>query len=260
MRASRRLKFSILTLLTLLLPAMAAAQQAGDPLVAETTAAPGAVGEAAAPAAPAAPLVFLCDRNGRLGTINLTTKAVRVIGNLGITLTDIAFAPNGTLYGLSFTTFYRVDKTTGRASRIGSLGVNGLNALAFSKSGRAIAASYRQTGFFTINLATGRATAAGSNGGYLSAGDFSYSGNHLYFSTSNQLLIDYNLTTKGLVARPDHIANLYGLVVPAAGQLYGFAGTTLYRLNPATGAGTAVTNFGGKGLDQIYGAAFQKIF
>lgn len=258
MRASRRLKISTLMLLVpLVLPGMAAAQQAGDPQAPATTAVPSAVTEAATPAAP---LVYLCDRNGRLGTINLTTKAVRVIGNLYVTLTDIAFAPNGTLYGLSFTTFYRVDKTTGRASRIGSLGINGLNALAFSKSGKAIAASYRQTGFFTINLATGRATASGSNGGYLSAGDLTYSGNHLYFSTSNQLLIDYNLTTKGFVARPDHIPNLYGLVVPAAGQLYGFAGTTLYRINPATGAGTAVTNFAGKGLDQIYGAAFQKLF
>lgn len=259
MRASRRLKFSILTFLPLVLPGMAAAQQPGDPLAPETIAAPDAAAEAAPAAPPAAPLVYLCDRSGRLGTLNLTTKAVKVIGNLGVVLTDIAFAPNGTLYGLSFTTFYRVDKTTGRATRIGSLGVNGLNALGFSKSGKAIAASYRQTGFFTINLATGRATATGSNGGYLSAGDLTYGGDHLDFSTSNGLLIDYNLTIRSRVAHPDHIANLYGLVVPAVGQLYGVAGTTLYRINPATGAGTAVTSFNGKGLAQIYGAAFQKL-
>lgn len=244
-------------MLLLTLPTMAAAQQAGDPMTPDTT--PSTAG-IAAEAAPAAPLVYLCDSAGRLGTLNLTTKAVRVIGNIGVTLTDIAFAPNGTLYGLSFTTFYRLNKTTGRATRIGSLGVNGLNALAFNKAGKAIAASYRQTGFFTINVGTGRATPAGNNGGFLSAGDFSFSGSHLYFSTSNQLLVDYNLATSKYVAHPDHIANLYGLVVPAAGQLYGFAGTTLYRLNPNTGTGTAVVNFGGHGLGQIYGAAFPTLF
>ena len=257
MRANSYSIFGLM-MLFLTLPTMAVAQQATDPLVPDT--APRAPGAAAEAAAPAAPLVYLCDSAGRLGTINLTTKAVRVIGNIGVVLTDIAFAPNGTLYGVSFTTFYKLNKTTGRATPIGSLGVNGINALAFNKSGKAIAASFRQTGFFTINVNTGRATPAGSNGGYLSAGDFTYSGNHLYFSTSNQLLVDYNLTTNKHLAHPDHIVNLYGLVVPAAGQLYGFAGTTLYRLNPSTGAGTAVTNFQGRGLGQIYGAAFQKLF
>lgn len=243
----------------LLFATAASAQQAIDPMEPEASAVESSAASPEA-AAPTGPLVYLCDSAGRLGTLNLKSKAVHVIGNLGVVLTDIAFAPNGTLYGVSFTNFYRVNKTTGKATRIGSLGVNGINALAFNKAGQAIAASFRQTGFFLINVGTGRARPAGSDGGFLSAGDFAYSGNHLFFSTSNNLLVDFNLPAQTYVARPHHISVLYGLAVPAAGQLYGFAGTTLYKLNTSTGAGTPLVNFGGHGLSQIYGAAFQKIF
>ncbi|QNT68715.1 hypothetical protein HQ394_04220 [Defluviicoccus vanus] len=38
----------------------------------------------------AAPLVYVCDSTGRLATINLNTKVVKVIGKLGIVLTDMA--------------------------------------------------------------------------------------------------------------------------------------------------------------------------
>jgi hypothetical protein len=238
----------------------ASAQQATDAALVPqpNTAAPSVPASEAASAS--GPLVYLCDSAGRLGTLDLTTKAVHVIGSLGVVLTDIAFAPNGTLYGISFSNFYKVNTTTGKATRIGSLGVGGMNALAFSKAGQATAASNSRTGFFRINITTGHASSAGSDGGFLSAGDFAYSGSHLYFSTSSGQLVDFNFSTHMFQAHPDHISNLFGLAVTAPGQLYGFANDTLYKLNPSTGAGTSLANFGGHGLGQVFGAAFKPLF
>ena len=238
----------------------ASAQQATDEALVPQPNTAAASAPASEAASASGPLVYLCDSAGRLGTLNLTTKAVHVIGSLGVVLTDIAFAPNGTLYGISFTSFYKVSTTTGRATRIGSLGVSGMNALTFNKAGQAVAASNSQTGFFLINITTGRASLAGQDGGFFSAGDFAYSGSHLYFSTSSGQLVDFNLPAHTSQAHPDGISNLFGLAVTAPGQLYGFANTTLYKLDPSTGVGTPIVNFGGHGLGQVFGAAFKPLF
>ncbi len=260
---SIRRRFMILGLgASLAFATAASAQQATDPMLApqQGPAWPGTAASAAASSS--GPLVYLCDDAGRLGTLNLKTKAVHVIGNIGVVLTDIAFAPNGALYGVSYTDFYKVSTKTGKATRIGSLGGGGgsMNALTFDKTGRAVAASASQTGFFLVDLATGHASFAGDDGGFLSAGDFAYDGSHLYFSTSSGQLVDFDFSTHTYQAHPDRISQLYGLAVTAPGQLYGFASDTLYKLNPSTGKGTRIANFGGHGLGQVFGAAFKKLF
>ncbi|MFO1153627.1 MAG: hypothetical protein U1E42_08195 [Rhodospirillales bacterium] len=225
--------------------------------------------EVAAPAAVAPGIVYLCDSSGRLGTFNLKTKKVTVIGNMGTVLTDIGFHPNGTLYGLTFSQFYRVNPATAQITKVGGGfgSTGGVNALTFNKAGQVFsqplgfAASYNRSGIFLINPATG-----GISLGYsvtpsqLSAGDFAFTGQHLYFSTSNRLLIDFDFATGHYSSHPVSIVNLYGLVVPAAGQLVGFAGTKAYQINPNTGASTVLADFTNKGLQQIYGAAIKKFF
>jgi hypothetical protein len=221
-----------------------------------------------APAA-APGLVYLCDSAGRLGTFNLKTKKVTLIGNMGTVLTDIGFHPNGTLYGVTFSRFYRVNPTNAALTPIGGGfgSTGGINALTFNKAGQVFsqpqgfAASFNRSGIFLINPATGGISLGFSvTPSQLSAGDFAFNGSHLYFSTSNRLLIDFNFATSTYASRPVSIVNLYGLVVPAAGQLVGFAGTKAYRINPNTGASTLLADFTNKGLQQIYGAAIKKFF
>ncbi len=208
-----------------------------------------------------APLVYLCDSAGRLGTIDLDSKAVRVIGRMGVVLTDIGFAPGGSLYGVSFSQLYRVNPKTAKVTRVGAgLGVAGINALTFNRNGQAIAASFSRRGFYLINTATGRASYGGDNGPFTSAGDFAYDGTHLYFAAAGKKLVDYDFATLRYVARPVALNNLFGLVVPQKGVLIGFAGTKAYRLNPATGANTLHADLTGKGLSQIFGAASKSFF
>lgn len=236
-----------------------------------------------AAAAYTAPVVYVCDAVGHLATIDLNAKTVKVIGVMKVkgttktvVLTDIGFAPpNKTLYGLSFTQLYKVDPATAVLTKVGTgLGPTGINALTFSKPTttkptQAVAASYKsnESGFFTINLTTGKATKTGPNGGFASAGDFAWSGTHLYFAAngpqaSNSRLVNYNYASNP-VTYTSHTVNLtylFGLAVVQPGVLIGFAGTKAYRLTPSTGAASLVFDFTGKGLTRINGAASKSFF
>jgi streptogramin lyase len=60
----------------------------------------------------AAPVLWSGDSSGRLGTVDVATGNVNIIGNMGVTVTDIAFDPNGNLWGITFGSLYKVDKNT----------------------------------------------------------------------------------------------------------------------------------------------------
>jgi hypothetical protein len=205
--------------------------------------------------------VYVTDSSGELAAINTTTLAVHRIGDTGVVLTDIGFAPSHALYGISYTELYKIDPKTGHATAVGSLGVGGMNALTFDAAGRAYAYSGTSDQLYTINLKTGVATAVGKPSGHESAGDLAfYKGKLLLSDTQDQLLTlnPANGAVTNTVA--DHIDNLYGLIATDAKHLYGFAGTTMYALNPATGASKVVEQLAGHGLAQIYGAAFDGYF
>lgn len=83
----------------------------------------------------------------------------------------LAFAPNGTLYGLSQSpagtlqpSLYAIDPLTGAETFIGSTGVGGINAagLAFDSTGQLFAGI--GSNLYTINLGTGAATLVGDTG------------------------------------------------------------------------------------------------
>ena len=69
--------------------------------------------------ASAAPILYIDDENGVLGTVDVATGVATVIGSTGVALTDIAFAPTGELYGISFTDLYKINPNTGAAKLIG---------------------------------------------------------------------------------------------------------------------------------------------
>lgn len=224
-----------------------------------------AVGDLGAPAPPilgpraeAAPaagsLVYVADANGRIATVDVKTKAVRVIGSAGDVLTDIA-SFRGLLYGISFTHFYKVNKVTGLATRVGPLGVNGMNALVFDGAGNAFGHSFTSATLYRIDRGTGRATAIGRTGKFRSAGDLEFHKGNLLLTSRDKKVVDLNPATgtvEGSVAH--NITDLFGLV--GRGQkLYGFAGTKLYELNAATGGKTLLADLSGSGLQKIFGAA-----
>ena len=215
--------------------------------------------------APAKPVsgatVYLVDRSGNLGTLDLGTRAVHVIFNTHQHLTDIAFSPTGKLYAVSFQLLFQIDPVAKTIRPVGRLGVNGINALVFNAAGECFGASTDSTTLYRINVATGRATAIGSNGRFRSAGDLAFFQHQLLLTSTDQHLVALSpVNGSAGTTISDGIKDLFGLISPNTSELDAFSFTKAYRYNPATKKFTVLFDFGGKGLGKIFGAAFNGNF
>jgi hypothetical protein len=103
--------------------------------------------------------------NNRFGTINLMNGTFTEISSLSGTYNDIAYAPDGSLFGLynngaSLVTF---DRTTGDVTPVASLGGSGIESIAFNpNNGVLFGAS--ESGLYTIDPTTGQASYIGDFG------------------------------------------------------------------------------------------------
>jgi hypothetical protein len=222
----------------------------------------------------AAPEIYVVYSNGDLAEINTTNFAVDVIGNTGVPsfggvgLTDIAFAPDGKLYGISLDELYQINTKTGEATAVGPLGAgdDDMNALTFGKNGKAYAYSAATDYLYTVNLKTGAATQLSHASGYYSAGDLAFYNGKLLLSAISETgsyLVTLNPANGAITkAVPESVENLFGLVATNSTHLYGFAGTEMYLLNANTGASAAVADvqLPGDSVDYITGAAYDGYF
>ena len=223
------------------------------------------VGAAAAHALPSQPL-YVVDGSGIVGTVNLATQGVSVLGATGISggTTDIAFTPDGTLYATSFTALYRLSQTTGAGTLVGSYGSTGgggVNALVGAPSGGLYAASFQTQELYSLTTVPfSISTLTGSTGG-VSGGDlaFSPSGTALYESQGNgdlyKIMVSGSTLTSSLVGNTG-LTNVYGLATGDDGVTYAVAGTEVYTVNTATAALTPLFDYSGHGLGAANGTAF----
>ena len=100
------------------------------------------------------------------GIINLMNGDFTQIADLGSTLyNDIAYAPDGTLYGLANngTSLVTFDSTTGDVTPVASLGGSGIESIAFNpNNGVLFGAS--ESGLYTIDPTTGQTSYIGDFG------------------------------------------------------------------------------------------------
>lgn len=172
--------------------------------------------------------LFGADASSALFRIDPRAGAASRIGDTGVRgMTDLAFTPNGKLYGVSFTQLYAIDPRTGRARPIGSgLGMGSVNALASDARGHLYAAS---TGgdFGRVATGTGRATRIGSYGAGLgSSGDLAFAPNGTLFATARssgrEVLLTVDPTTGSASVRGQlRLPDVYGLAFGPDGKLVG---------------------------------------
>jgi hypothetical protein len=203
--------------------------------------------------------MWVDDASGNIAQVNVATGAVTPVGNAGVVLTDIAFAPNGNLYGISFSELYTVNTSTGNATAVGSLGVSDANALVFSSTGVLYTATLSGS-FYTVNTSTGAASDVGSlGGGYGSGGDLAFVGGKLYLATSSSDLVTVNPSTGAAsLVGSFGVPNVFGLATPDNSTLYAAAGQNLYTVNLSDGAATFDTTWAGnsQGFGSANGEAF----
>lgn len=203
-------------------------------------------------------LLYVHDPSARLGVVNVVTGSATVIGTMDVVMTDIAFSADGELYGITFSDFYRIDATNGAVSLVGRHGIPDGNALVFATDGVLYAASSVTTDLYTVDPSTGVAAVAGAIG-WSSAGDLAFLGDILYLSsTSNELIrIDLEDGVSASAVGSIGFSSVFGLAAAGDGVLYGISNTKVISVDPATGHGTLVSNYGGQGLGPSYGSSFR---
>jgi hypothetical protein len=192
---------------------------------------------------------FLGDASGNLFTVDPTTGATSLIGNMGATMTDLALSPTGDLYGITFTSLYAINQSNAASTFIGSLGaLSNANAAAFNGAGTLYIRGFGQSNLYSVHLGTGLATNLGATGVGNSSGDLAWnpSTGRLWGTSSSgggDLLVDIDIAapSSSTVIGPTGFGSVFGLDYSDATNLYGFtsAGQTLL-LDQTTGAGTVI--------------------
>jgi hypothetical protein len=207
-------------------------------------------------AAHAGPVLWLSTGGpDQLAKVDVATGATSVVGNTNVFLTDIAFDPTGNLWGISFSALYSVDKTTGSASLVGSLGsfAGTANALVFAADGTLYMAG---SSLYTVNTSTGSSTLVGAIG-FQSAGDLAFVGGDLFMAASNNHLIEVDTATgAGTDIGNIGVASVFGLASADNVTLYGMAGQTVFTIDTTTAAAGAPVTFN-PALGFAAGSAFQ---
>jgi len=178
-----------------------------------------------------------------------------VIGGVEVEITDIAFAPDGRLLGLSATDLYEIDRDTAALTLIGAHGIPEGNALVFETDGVLYAAGMLTTSFYQIDPSTGVATALFEIG-VQSAGDLAFHQGELYLSSRDHdlVLID-RVGQSATVIGPIGFESVFGLATGDDGVLYGLSERRIIAVDTATGAGTVVSEYR-DGLKTAFGSTF----
>ncbi|RMH37513.1 MAG: hypothetical protein D6689_20975 [Deltaproteobacteria bacterium] len=198
--------------------------------------------------------------------------ALTLVGPFGLDgsesgMTDIAVTPDGTLYGITETRLFTIDRATGAATYVADVpGVSNVG-LTFLPDG-ALLATDAAGGVRRVDPATGAVTEIGSfGGGYATAGDLVAVADGTMFAVSdegpngdehdnNVLLTVDTATGAATPVGPIGFGGVFGCAV-ANNKVYAFtrAGEVI-EIDPATGAGTLRraypgTSFWGAGVTPL---------
>lgn len=205
--------------------------------------------------------VWVGDSRGRLATLELSTGRVEIVGRMAQVMTDIAFSPDGRLYGVSFTAFYEIDPQTAEIELLMRHGVPCGNALAVDANGQAYVMGCSGGTLARLDPENGDGEIIATLG-VASSGDLAFVGGELLLAArgrgGDQLVAIGAKTGEARVIGPFGKSQVYGLVADGAGRVFAGAGETAYLVDTDTGELTAISRFGGQGLSDSYGWALER--
>ena len=197
-----------------------------------------------------------------LYTINLQTQSLVTVGDFGSSdvMTDLAVAPSGTIYVVSYSALYTASPVDGHVTKVGSLSACGQKgvALTTTSDGRMWVADYMGA-ICEIDLSGATPVVKPPvmlQGGYALSGDMVGIGNGTVFGSaykladtatqSDNILVTVDVAT-GAVTQlgPTGYPRLYGVAFQA-NKVFGFThdGTgRVVTIDTTTGAGTMFGTF-----------------
>lgn len=208
----------------------------------------------------AAPVLWVGDRDGQLGTVDLDTGDVAVIGQMDVPMQDIAFDPNGDLWGVSHTSLYKIDKMTAELALVGKLSETRGSSLVFDTEG--ILYTAYTTGLYTIDTTTGKASEVGFSGhAYRQAQDLAFIDSDLYMSARRHGEVLFRVDkTDGATTMIGGITGggvMKGLASPNRADLYGLTYSEILIIDPENAESYVLMDYSGLGLGEGMGCAFE---
>jgi hypothetical protein len=206
-------------------------------------------------------LLYITDINGKVGTVNLTTDSVTVLGSSGVVLHDIGFTSNGSLYAATSTSLYSMNSTNGSTTLIGSFGGAGNNLIngLVGDGSELIATSYSTNKLYAVDVSPLSTTAFSGTLNGVSNGDATFGANGALYDilTNGDLdkttISGTTITSTIIGATGDK--SVSGMATSSTGQVFAISGTEIYTVDLNTAALTPFLNYAGHGLSTVTGAA-----
>lgn len=174
---------------------------------------------------------------------------IRAANGVPVDVTDIAVAPNGAAFVISFDRLFSIHLGSGIVTPISLSTLSGVNALTTDASGNLWAAAAGDGALYRVSSFSGAATLIGRFGsGWVSSGDLAFDSSGALWATARRpgdafdTLVTVNTSTGVAASRGAFLpSGIYGLIF-ANGTLYGLSSSTssLYTVNPTTGVATFV--------------------
>ncbi|MFN7169149.1 MAG: DUF4214 domain-containing protein [Pannonibacter sp.] len=200
------------------------------------------------------PTVYFSDSNSVLWRHESGSNAPVKIGKMSVAMTDIAVAPDGTLYGLDNFFLYRISTSDAATTRIALHNVPAANALVIDPLGVAYAASSVMEILYQTNLENGARTLIGKIGKN-AAGDLAFHKGELLMSADTDDIYVINPATGAATLKlRTNIDDIWGM--DSDGEtLFAYAGNDVYALKSGATAFEKIADFEVNGVGKIMGAA-----
>jgi hypothetical protein len=206
-------------------------------------------------------LLYITDINGKVGTVNLTTDAVTVLGSSGVVLHDIGFTSNGNLYADTSTALYSMNASTGSTTLIGSFGGAGNNLIdgLVGDGSELIATSYSTDKLYAVDVSPLSVTTLTGTLNGITNGDATFGANGALYDILTNGDLD-KVTISGTTITSTVIGDtgdksVSGMATSSTGQVFAISGTEIYTVDLNTAALTPFLNYAGHGLSTVTGAA-----
>lgn len=201
---------------------------------------------------------YVSTSDRELGKLNKQSGLFTLLSSNNPTFLDLAQSATGDLFGVTFSSLYKIDPNSGAANLATNLDKAGLNGLGFAPSGVLYASG--GSSVYTVNPSSGATTLVANIPGFNSSGDLAFdAASNRFFATSQSFSGSDRLFSIGLdgtVAEIGSIGfnNVFGLAIDN-GVLYGYtADRQQITINSTTGVGSLNRSITGT-VNPIYGVS-----
>jgi len=187
-------------------------------------------------------LVYFLDNSDDLFLIDWDENTITLIAEYDFAVSDLAVAPDGTLYAINSENIFIIDPETGEASLVASHDFPAANSLYIDPLGRAYIAGFQTSEIALLDLQTGATQTLAELPGFSATaeGDLAFHDGVLWVAAANNSLVAIDPFTGEILNEVEHgLLGVEGLSSGPAG-FFLYDGDDVYRVEASGSEITAI--------------------